>query len=145
MRWNKVARISFLSGSPKSFFHLLLHGKGPFVLLSFQSDLKCFDLVLQEFIQELTQLIEVDLARFVLLENFEDVIMRFLERGVGLTFYLISFQEQSHKGFNLFDLKRPLVVCVDGIIDILGHLSELVDVYQNIGQILDGFLVVHDD
>ena len=122
-----------------------MQGHRSLVLLSLESDLELSDLVLQKFLEEFAELIKVDFTRLVLLEKSEDVVVDAIKRGVNLSYHLVSFQEKSHEIFNLNRLDSTLVVCVDGIVDVLRHFSELIDVDQDISQVLDGFLVVHSD
>ena len=69
--------------------------------------------------------------------------MFFVESSVGLALNLVALQELFDEVFNLDHFDSALVVGVNCIVDVLGHLSELVDVDKDVSQVLDRLLVVH--
>ena len=107
---------------------VFLHSYRSLVLFSLKPYLEDFDLVFEKLGDELAELIEVHFSRFVLSEDFENMIVLFVESGVCLAFDLVAFQELSDEVFHLIDSDGTLVVSVDGVIDILGHLSEFINV-----------------
>ena len=67
-----------------------------------------------------------------------------LEVGLDLAFDLVSSQKLSHEYIHLHYFQGALVVSVDGVVDVLAHLSELVDIHQDVSQVLDRLLIVNN-
>ena len=133
------------ASSKSGLFELLLHGEGPLVFLSLKSFLQSLDLILQELVKKLAQFVQVNFSRFVFLQELEDLFVVGLEGCIGLAFDLVPLQEVSHERFNLANLKGSLVVSVDGVVNILTHFSELVNVDQDVSQVLNGLLIVYNN
>lgn len=71
--------------------------------------------------------------------------MVLLEAGVDFALDLVALQEVTRKILHLLHFQRALVVSVDGVVDVIGHLGKLARIDKDIGQVLDGLLEVKFD
>mmetsp|Transcript_18335 Transcript_18335/g.28158 ORF Transcript_18335/g.28158 Transcript_18335/m.28158 type:complete len:85 (+) Transcript_18335:342-596(+) len=71
--------------------------------------------------------------------------MTVFKAGVKLPFNLRASEKCAYKLLHLIDLDDPHLISVDGIKDILRHFRELFAVDQDVRQVLDRHLIVHED
>ena len=118
---------------------------GSLVLFLLHPGLELQDLVLKQFFQESAKLVDCEFASLILVQFVQNFFVFLLETSISLTLDLGSWQKVPDKWLDLLTFDASNLICVDGVIDVAGHLHELVIVNQNIGQILDGLFVVDDD
>ena len=102
-------------------------------------------LVLEQFVQELAQLVKGHFTRLLVSQDLEDVLVAVYEGRVDLTWNLVSSEHVSDEGFNHANLQDTRIVRVNSIVDVLGHLLELLQVDKQVSQVLDGLEVVGVD
>ena len=119
----------------------ILHGS--LVLLLLHPNLEILYLVLDQFIQELAQFIEGHFPRLLFSENMEWGFVLILKACVLLPLNLGSFQESLDKSLDLIDRDDTNLVSIDGVEYIFSHFWELIAIDEDVGEVLDSFLVVY--
>ena len=132
-------------GSSKEVVVIFHRFAGSVVVFDLNGFEQVIDLIPNEQSHDLTQVVLVDFSRLDLSKRLVDNLILGLEIGVWFTLNLVASEELAHKFLDLVRLQHSSGIFVQGEEYVVVHRFELLLVYHNLCEVLDGFRVVHSE